>query len=512
MIDKSIHFFKNLKEKQLILLLIGIAFGLRLYAVLMAQGIAMDSAGYGFMARDFLKGDFIKGLSSTLHPLYPILIALISPDSAHVEIAGRLISLFWGTFTIIPLYYLVKETIDQKVAIFSALFYTFHPYLVTYSGMLLTEATYWGLLVLSVYFFWTGLKKENAWRMTLAGSFLGLAYLTRPEGIGYVLVYLAWIVVNGVLKKKWFKQFVLMGVLIPSAFIFVIPYVLYIHQETEQWLLSKKAVEIQSQLLQKSEKEADSPNSVEQAKPEKNSSKILMITQNIIHFLPFVSYNYVRAYHFALWLFLFFGLIRVRQKIIPYELFIASLVLFHLFSLSTFNPSTLRFSIPMVPLGLLWAGAGVSEIKRRLEKFSTAKAEKVIAWLIILVLLIQLPQCFIPERAHRAYQKEIGFWLKNNTPNNAIIMSNSPIEAFYAERDFIQLPKGIPTAADPSKLSYEEIIRYAKQKGIRFILINHNTHETNPDFIPSIKGSDLKEFYRYQTGRGKFAIIYEVAY
>jgi hypothetical protein len=135
----------------------------------------------------------------------------------------------------------------------------------------------------------------------------------------------------------------------------------------------------------------------------------------------------------------------------------------------------------------------------------------VIAWLIILVLLIQLPQCFIPERAHRAYQKEIGFWLKNNTPNNAIIMSNSPIEAFYADREFVLLPAGIPTAEGPG-LSYEEIIRYSKQKGIRFILINHNTHETNPDFIPSIKGSDLKEFYRYQGGREKFTIIYEVAY
>jgi hypothetical protein len=511
MIDKSIHFFKNLKEKQLILLLIGIAFGLRLYAVLMAQGIAMDSAGYGFMARDFLKGDFIKGLSSTLHPLYPALIALISPDSAHVEIAGRLISLFWGTFTLIPLYYLVKETIGQKVAIFSALFYTFHPYLVTYSGMLLTEATYWGLLFLSIYFFWTGLKQEKGWRIALSGCFIGLAYLTRPEGIGYVLVYLAWIVVDGVLNKKWLKKFVLMGVLALSAFIFVIPYVMHIHQETGQWLLSKKAVEIQSQLLQKSEEEADSPNGVEQAKPEKNSSKILMITQNIIQFLPFVSYNYLRAYHFSLWLFLFFGLIRVRQKIIPYELFIASLVLFHLFSLSTFIPSTIRFAVPVIPLSLFWASAGVFEIKRRLEKFSTLKPEHGVFWLIILALLIQLPQSLIPERSHRAYQKEIGLWLKKNTPHNAIIMSNSPIEAFYADREFMLLPLGIPRGEETGK-SYAEIVHYAKERGVRFVLINHNTQETNPDFIPSIKGSDLKEFYRYQTGRGKFAIIYEVIY
>jgi predicted membrane-bound mannosyltransferase len=509
MIEKLICTLKSLKEKQLIVLLLGIAFGLRLYAVLMAKGIAMDSAGYGFMARDFLKGNFTQGLSWALHPLYPMLISFISFDATHVEIAGRLISLFWGTFTLIPIYYLVKGTIGQKEAVFTALFYTFHPYLVTYSGMLLTEATYWGLLVLSVYFFWTGLKGEKVWRIALSGSFLGLAYLTRPEGIGYLLVYLGWIVVDSVLKKKWFKQFVLLGVLILSVIIFVVPYVMYIHQETGQWLISKKAAGIQSQLLQQGVGGADSSKVIKQVKPEKNNSKIIMIIQNMVKYLPFVLYYYLRAYHFSLWPFLIFGLIRGRQKIMPYELFIASFVLFHLLSLSTFTHSTLRLSVPVIPLALLWAGTGVFEIKRRLERFSIVNPEKGVAWLIVFALLIQLPQNLTPERIHRAHQKEIGLWLRNNTPQDAIIMSNSPIEAFYADREFVLLPLGIPMGEDPVR-SYGEIINYAKQRDVRFVLINQDTPQTNPDFIPSITVSDLKEFYRYQEGEKKFTIVYEV--
>ena len=54
-------FIKDLNEKQILLILLGIAFGLRLYAVLMAKGIAYDGAGYGFVARDFLRHDFVKG-------------------------------------------------------------------------------------------------------------------------------------------------------------------------------------------------------------------------------------------------------------------------------------------------------------------------------------------------------------------------------------------------------------------------------------------------------------------
>lgn len=506
MINKSVDFLKTLNEKQVLLLLIGISFALRLYAVLMAQGIANDSAAYGFIARDFLRGDFIKGLSSPAPPFYPFLIYLFSPDTTYVEIAGRFISLFFGTLSIIPLFYLVKEAVGQREAIFSALLYSFHPYLVTYSGMLLTEPTYWGLLTLSVFFFWTGLRKEKVWRIALSGCFLGLAYLTRPEGVIYVLVYLAWVVIDGILRKKWFKRVILIGVFIPSVFIFVIPYVIHIHQETGRWLISKKAVDAQPQFLRENGEGADSSRGIEQNRPEKENFGMARIARNVVHYFRFVIYHYLRAYHFSLWLFLFFGLIRVRQKVIAYELFLAFLVLFHLFSLSTFLPSTIRFSVPVIPLSLFWAGTGILEIQRYLEKIRISNPEKVILLLILFVILMQLPQSLIPERRHRAEQKRVGLWLRQNTPPDAIVMSNSPQEAFYADREFMMLPVGISTPGNPGK-SYAEIIHYAKTKGVRYILANKNTHEMNPGFIESVQSKDLKEIFR-KADHG--LIIYEV--
>ena len=508
MVNRITCFLKALSERQILFILLVITFGLRLYAVLMAQGIAIDSAEYGFIARNFLKGHYIKGLSSPAPPFYPFLIFLFSPDSTHVEITGRLISLFFGTLTVPFLYYLIKEAIGQKEAILSALLYAFQPYLVTYSGMLLTEATYWGLLVLSVYFFWTGLKREKVWRAMLSGFFLGLAYLTRPEGIGYVLIYLGWVVVDGVLRKKWFKKLILIGVFIPSVFVFVIPYVIYIHQETGQWLISKKAVEHQSDLFKKRTEQADPSIGIEQNKLVRWDSKVLWITHNIVHFLPSVTYRYLRAYHFSLWLFLCFGLIRVRRKVIDYELFIASLVLFHLVSLSTFLPSSMRFSIPVIPLSLLWAGTGILEFKRYLEKIKISNPETIISLFVFLVILTQLPQSLKPERRHRVDQKNVGLWLEQNTPPDAIIMSNSPQEAFYADREFMMLPAGISTPGNPGK-SYNEIIRYAKTKGIRYILVDKNTHEMNPGFIESIQPTDLKEIFRRADG---LSIIYKMIY
>jgi 4-amino-4-deoxy-L-arabinose transferase-like glycosyltransferase len=507
MIDKLICFFKTLNEKQVLLLLIGISFGLRLYAVLMSQGIANDSAAYGFMARDFLKGLFIKGLSSTAAPpFYPFLIFLFSPDTAHVEIAGRLISLFFGTFAVIPLFYLVKEAVGRKEAIFSVFFYSFHPYLVTYSGMLLTEATYLGLLVLSVYFFWTGLGKQVTWKIGFAGCLLGLAYLTRPEGVGYVLVYLVWIAVWGGVRKKWLKKSILITTLLLTVSIFVVPYVNYIHRETGQWLISKKALDAQSRFLKEGTGGVDSSKAIEKYGLVEKNSNIFRITRNVVRFVPFVTYHYLRAYHFSLWLFLFFGLIKVRRKVIPYELFLASLVLFHLLSLSTFVPSTIRFAVPVIPLSLFWAGAGIIEMKRYLEKIKVFNPEKAIFLFTVLAILIQLPQSLTPERRHRAEQKKVGLWLKQNTPLDAVIMSNSPQETFYADREFMLFPSGSSRPGYRGQ-SYDEVIHYARTKGVRYILVNRNTYEAIPGFIDSIRPTDLREiFSRADQG----TIIYEV--
>ena len=129
--------------------------------------------------------------------------------------------------------------------------------------------------------------------------------------------------------------------------------------------------------------------------------------------------------------------------------------------------------------------------------------------LIILSLVVQLPQILKPERTHRADQKIVGLWLRENTPKDAVIMSNSPIEAFYAEREFVFLPRQLPGGGIPDQ-SYQEIVRFAKERGIHYILVNKHTREMNPDFERSIRPTDLKEFYRYRGKGGNMIIVYEV--
>jgi 4-amino-4-deoxy-L-arabinose transferase-like glycosyltransferase len=526
MVNRLILFYKQLSERQRLLLLLVVAFGLRLYAVLAAKGIANDGACYGFMARDFLEGDFSKGLSTPFHPFYPLLISLISFDSTHVEMAGRLISFLFGTLTLIPLYYFVKETWGEKEAMWMGLFYSFHPYLVTYSGMMLSEATYWGVLTLSVFLFWMGLVKGRVFLSIVSGFFLGFAYLTRPEGIGYLFVFVVWAVIYGGIRKTWLKKVGIIIGLLCSVLVLSGPYMLFIHNETGRWLISKKALEAQtpyviwiegkqnppnSANLQRGEAEPADTEVVPKNEPVQRRFHLPVPLHNVIRYLPFTTYHYLRAYHFMLWPFLFFGLIRRRKGKTRVELFLASLVIFHLVSLATFIPSMIRFSVPVVALSLAWAGAGVLELNRLLTKRGILEPVKWISLLILLVLIVQLPQSLRPERRHREDQKKTGVWLKQNTPEGAIIMSNSPQEAFYADREFIALPARTSVPQSPGTV-YRGVMDFARKNRVGYILVNGNTRDHNPDFFESIRSTELTERYKHIDQSGNSTIVYEMVY
>jgi len=242
---------------------------------------------------------------------------------------------------------------------------------------------------------------------------------------------------------------------------------------------------------------------IEKQKTVRKSWRIPAPVRRFIRYAPWTAYRYLRAYHYTLWIFLLFGLIRKRQQGVQAELFLASIVLFHILSLATFTPSIQRFSVPVVPLSLFWAGTGVLTFRGFLKRNIPPLEKWLVGWIIV-TLVFQLVQGLRPERRHREGQKQIGVWLKEVTPKDAVIMSNSPIEAFYAEREFLSLPSETSTIKGKER-TYPEIMEYARTKGVRYILVNQDTPEDNPQFVRSIETSGLKEIFRKDR-----TVIYEV--
>jgi len=240
-----VNFFNRIEawsERKKLFLLIGIAFALRLYLAITAKGIDPDGVAYLSIAKDFIDRNYDEAFSNVFPPFYPFLTALLFPLTGDIELAGRIISVILGTLTIIPIFYLGKKLFGVTVTMFSVLLSVFQPYLVQFSGSVLTESTYTFLLVLAVLVGWQGLNSRSKGLMFLLGSLLGLAYLTRPEGIGFVILFFLWILFfdgfrfwHDLRRKSSLLLFLMGGVLILA-----LPYILFLHEVTGRWILSRK--------------------------------------------------------------------------------------------------------------------------------------------------------------------------------------------------------------------------------------------------------------------------------
>lgn len=83
----------------------------------------------------------------------------------------------------------------------------------------------------------------KSWRaMFSVGLLLGIAYLTRPEGIGFVVLFLLWIFFfDGV--KFWnhlVRKLFMTGSLLIGTLLFALPYILFLHEITGKWIVSRK--------------------------------------------------------------------------------------------------------------------------------------------------------------------------------------------------------------------------------------------------------------------------------
>jgi len=233
-------------EKKKLWVLVGVAFFLRLYLVLTSKGISPDGVEYLRAAKFFLDGDYYQGFSNVFPPFYPAVISVTSLLVGNLELAGKLVSLFFGTLTVIAIYAFAKRLFNEEVGFYSALLLTFHPYLAQFSGSVLTESTFTFFGVWNALIGWKALQSRSWRSMFLVGLFLGVAYLTRPEGIGFVAVFFLWIFFfDG--GKFWINlsQKLSMAVsLLIGTTVFALPYILFLHEVTGKWILSLKQLRL----------------------------------------------------------------------------------------------------------------------------------------------------------------------------------------------------------------------------------------------------------------------------
>ncbi len=491
-----------LSRNKEILILFLITLALRAFLVLTARGIATDGCAYAWLAREITRGNFHEAFSSIWPPLFPVFTAGASYIFRDFELSGRIVSCLFASLTVFPLFFLVRNIFDRKIALITVLFFIVHPYLFQASGEVLTEALYYFFLTSVASLLWIAIQKRRKAPFLAVGLLLPLIFLTRFEGFFLVFLVLGWV---------WLINLPKLGTelrwkLISSSFCLIIsmvvffPYFFFVHQKTGKW-----------QICPRQEQRVDAffkPSSDNQT-PLQKAGKALK--HQISYNVPRIPFYLARAYYSVFLLLLFFGLIgRKRFKGFKIgEAYILSFILFRLTVLVVFAGINDRYLYAFVPMALCWAGAGFWEIDYRLqEKFKdkslSVGRDRMSCFSVIILVVIMaicLPRALRPIRKHRAIQREAGYWLRENAGKKEfVVVASSPQESFYAGAKWHRLEGD----------TYAEVINNAKRKGADFMIINRNVDKICPDFRDSVKADDLEIFTKKFEKSQKTIVIYKL--
>mgnify|MGYP001413254857 FL=1 len=236
--DRKTSFFND----RYIWILLIISISVRIYLGFFTYVIKNDSVAFIQNAKYFADGDFLSGLRHDFHPLYSFLMAVLYKAIPDMELSGTIVSISFGTLTVIVFYLIGKSVFGRKVSFVSSVVLALHPYAVRFSVDIISESTYFFFFISALGLGFFAIAERKYYLFALAGISSAFAYLVRPEGIGIIIIVAGWCILKDLTKFKivWKEKLVSILILATSFLVFSMPYLVYIQKETGHWSLTKK--------------------------------------------------------------------------------------------------------------------------------------------------------------------------------------------------------------------------------------------------------------------------------
>jgi 4-amino-4-deoxy-L-arabinose transferase-like glycosyltransferase len=519
---------------------------LRLLFLQTAQVLFPDGVHYSWLGRALVSGDLRQGLSIYWPPFYPLLIGIAWRLLGDLELAGRMVSVIAGSFVVIPTYLLAWHFYGNRVAIISGVLVTFYPRLLFYSTRSLTEAVYSLILMTLIWLLWKGVKEGSIRRLIGVGLLLGVAYLTKPEGIFYLILVLVCLFglrnSSGAFDLRQRAAAAIVIVVAVGAVSF--PYLAYLRHVTGFWTISQKthlafaytSPTYRSRYALVNDDGTWMDNLDPSGKVRVNKdSPFRRAADN----LPVVIGSAMRsAYNF------YFG--SLPYLLPPFLIGLVVLGLFHSswdaqrweqelyialflgatiagYSLAIFSS---RLMVPFLPLFLIWAGRGIQVLgdwglkslpQVGVARWAALRQPAVASGVVLAVVFVSLlPEITLAWRKGKwrepVEHKMAGRWIKSNDADRPFIMAVNPWAAFYAEGRHVYIPKA----------DYGAVVVYARRKQVKYLIVSNRYIEklnkdlrfllendaAPKDFIPVYRIDENPQFrlivYRLRKERDEF--------
>jgi Dolichyl-phosphate-mannose-protein mannosyltransferase len=480
-----------------------VGFALRVAIGLTDDAPATDETAYLRSGVSLVEGDgYRRENGPELHfpPFVPFLLGLGSQATSDPHTATVVLTCLSSTALIIPLALLGRRIAGPVAGIATAWVAALGPGLSTTlvnrgAG---SEAEYTLLVVGAVWLVVAAVDHRadaRAWRVFGAGALVGLAYLTRPEGL-FVAVPLgiAVLVIGAQSAGERLRRLdarglraatPLVAVFLLPIVLCIVPYAMYLHDNTGKWQLSAKTQDASIEAWE----------AVARADREQRDSVLYALDETGLNFAAGRSSLATLARHdpagylgivrtnvgelvgsittpvtgqrlswlllpLPVWGLAVFGAWRhrrsgvVRLLLAVGALPVATALVFFV------QP---RYLIVAVALATPLVGAAIAAL--------TGVWRRLVVVAVVGLLALSSVQAFRSEAAgwwhpsDHSDQREAGEWIAANTRPGERVMTRSMVVDYYAER---------PTMAMPYA-SMDEILRYARHYGARYLVVDWYT-------------------------------------
>ncbi len=451
------------------------AMGSSLVLLLPQNFIGDDGVYYARVAANLMAGKGIcanPGEVYLIHPpFYPLLIGLFNFFLRNLEFSGHLVSIVSFTLTIIPLFYIAASVYSKNTAYWVTILYITNGFLLIHSPFVTADMPFTLLIYLGLAALYPVIqgKLDYAGRHVLVWSFLmGLAYLTRPEGLFFWLVGIFVLFFFTPRELKFKKRFLWVACSAGVFLTFLIPYASFVYRQSNRFQLSQGVTEI---LIKRQMDILPSPGYIEAKKiylgltDNATRRKMDELVENfsLLEYLRKENFSVVRSAFSSIrprvfellkyWyagLGFFLAIVSFlaipwgsRRKIgeLLFLLYVATL------SLKLFSQFAPRYFLPYFPLFLLWTGNGI-DVLRQWVKACFGISEKSSRYLAVgACLTLAVPSAWYLHRTITEFPlafeyKELGLWMKKNISDvdKEAVLSRQPAVNFYSGTKILKLP------------------------------------------------------------------------
>ena len=485
------------REGLALLALLALAAAIRVISWVRTAVVFDDGPLFIYIAEAMRDGHWLSVLQHSYHPLYSMTIWWGGATGLDLETVASGLSVAFGVLGVGLLYGFLRDTFEPRVAWLGAALLAIHPRAVTFTSDVQSDGLYMALFVAAMWAVWRSLVHRRLRTAVLAGLLVGLAYLTRPEGLGLALIA-GLVAVRLCFRGSWeLRRGIAFGAMLGLGFVVVaFPYLIGLKEATGGWQLTQKKSISEMVLLLNPDAKIDRQGGpgrrvpwAEPVLPGPSPPRVADPRQTVKGPMRFLAAVHITAAGIAsalrydVLLLVVLGVWACRGRPGMRGLFLGSIFALYgavLFALAVNADYVSRRHglVLMLPLlgyagiGLETLGRGILLLWRRVSGRGSMQPSQPLgaALAFILVAIFWIPQSVEPRRADRRAMRQAAEWLGAHDPDPGVVAARRVRIAYYAGGRYVPLPqrleRGLTRYLDRTRAGY--VIIDESKEGPRF--------------------------------------------